>query len=505
MKYFRLFELQNQYPSIENYTRENTASSVNSLYNHGDAILTGIFPENQRRFPLSNIAFIRPIANTSIRFILKVRKSAIDEFPRYFTSFNYFAELEQSVTTPNPYFLNLSLLDTNIVEFDLTDSIAQFMNQLESESARNVKLFKNNFLKIIDTTSKDIKTETYGSDPKGVIKDTTEISGEILPIEQLPISVDNQITNESNPRGLFRKRNRTELETNDSSPKGLFARRNVDENLNDIEPRGIFRKRNIDETNPRTLAIETANIAVDSNVEQTQNENTLVDSTGIIAKRIFKVSVEPSLSDTETKPKSDVEKLVEEVIENPYLDLVDADNQIYVDYRDLCNYISWCISSPTLDSIENNGVLTLGELSKFEHTTKTNDTEKQDTPTENTGDAVSLQPTGRFFEYDIIRLTIPATLDKSKMKFRNAAGVMQEVQTDKYGLVGRFCCEENSWADNHYIYQKTQIAPCSENNNPSNGPSGGGGAGYGYSRDYDTRVGSVDFVNQNRDFENIQQ
>ena len=197
--------------------------------------------------------------------------------------------------------------------------------------------------------------------------------------------------------------------------------------------------------------------------------------------------------------------MVEEVIENPYLDLVDADNQIYVDYRDLCNYISWCISSPTLDSIENNGVLTLGELSKFEHTTKTNDTEKQDTPTENTGDAVSLQPTGRFFEYDIIRLTIPATLDKSKMKFRNAAGVMQEVQTDKYGLVGRFCCEENSWADNHYIYQKTQIAPCSENNNPSNGPSGGGGAGYGYSRDYDTRVGSVDFVNQNRDFENIQQ
>ena len=248
------------------------------------------------------------------------------------------------MTTPNPYFLNLSLLDTNIVEFDLTDSIAQFMNQLESESARNVKLFKNNFLKIIDTTSKDIKTETYGSDPKGVIKDTTEISGEILPIEPLPISVDNQITNESNPRGLFRKRNRTELETNDSSPKGLFARRNVDENLNDIEPRGIFRKRNIDETNPRTLAIETANIAVDSNVEQTQNENTLVDSTGIIAKRIFKVSVEPSLSDTETKPKSDVEKLVEEVIENPYLDLVDADNQIYVDYRDLCNYISWCIS-----------------------------------------------------------------------------------------------------------------------------------------------------------------
>lgn len=502
MKYFRLFELQNQYPTIENYTRENTISSVNSLYNHGDAVLTGIFPENQRRFPLSNIAFIRPIANTSIRFILKVKKSAIDEFPRYFTSFNYFAELEQSVTTPNPYFLNLSLLDTNIVEFDLADSIAQFKNQLESESARNVKMFKNNFLKIIDTTSKDIKTETYGSDPRGVVKDTTEISNEIIPTLQTPISVDNQITNESNPRGLFRRRNRIEQEATDSRPRGLFDRRNVDEITNDVEPRGIFRRRNIDENNPRMLAIETANIAVDSNVEQTQNENILVDSTGIVAKRIFKSSVESEISDTEAKPKSDVEKLVEEVIENPYLDLVDADNQIYVDYRDLCTYISWCISSPTLDSIENNGVLTLDELAKFELTTKTNDTDKQDNPKENTGDEVRLEPTGRFFEYDIVRLTIPATFDQSKMKFKNAAGVMQEVQTDQYGLVGRFCCEENSWADNHYIYQKTQIAPCSQNNNLPNRPSGGGG--YGYSKDYDTRVGSLDFVNQNRDFENIQ-
>jgi hypothetical protein len=242
----------------------------------------------------------------------------------------------------------------------------------------------------------------------------------------------------------------------------------------------------------------------ESNQTASSNENTLTDELGnVIAKKVFKIGPQSIDTNVETQPKSDVEKAVEEVIENPYLDLVDASNQIYVDYRELCAYISWCISSPTLDSIENNGVLTLDELAKFELTTKTNDTNKQDNPTENTGDAIRLEPTGRFFEYDIIRLTIPATLEQSKMKFKNAAGVMQEVQTDQYGLVGRFCCEENSWADNHYIYQKTQIAPCSQNNNTSGAPSGGGG-GYGYSRDYDTRVGSVDFVNQQRDFENIQ-
>jgi hypothetical protein len=242
----------------------------------------------------------------------------------------------------------------------------------------------------------------------------------------------------------------------------------------------------------------------ESNQTASSNENTLTDELGnVIAKKVFKIGPQSIDTNVETQPKSDVEKAVEEVIENPYLDLVDASNQIYVDYRELCSYISWCISSPTLDSIENNGVLTLDELAKFELTTKTNDTNKQDNPTENTGDAIRLEPTGRFFEYDIIRLTIPATLEQSKMKFKNAAGVMQEVQTDQYGLVGRFCCEENSWADNHYIYQKTQIAPCSQNNNTSGAPSGGGG-GYGYSRDYDTRVGSVDFVNQQRDFENIQ-
>jgi hypothetical protein len=169
MKYFRLFELQNKYPTIDNYSRENTISSINALYNHGDAVLTGIFPENERRFPLSNIAFIRPVANTSIRFILKVKKSADDEYPRYFTSFNYFTELEQSITSANPYFLNLSLLDTNIVEFDLSDSIANFKNQLESEGAVNIKMFKNNFLKIIDTKSKDTKTTTYGFDTNAVV------------------------------------------------------------------------------------------------------------------------------------------------------------------------------------------------------------------------------------------------------------------------------------------------------------------------------------------------
>jgi hypothetical protein len=242
----------------------------------------------------------------------------------------------------------------------------------------------------------------------------------------------------------------------------------------------------------------------ESNQTAPSNENILTDTLGnVIAKKIFKLNTQSIDTNVETQPKNDVEKAVEEVIENPYLDLVDIDNQIYVDYRELCSYISWCISSPTLDSIENNGVLTLDELAKFELTTKTNDTNKQDNPTENTGDSVRLEPTGKFFEYDIIRLTIPATLEQSKMKFKNAAGVMQEVQTDQYGLVGRFCCEENSWADNHYIYQKTQIAPCSQNNNTSGAPSGGGG-GYGYSRDYDTRVGSVDFVNQQRDFENIQ-
>jgi hypothetical protein len=486
MKYFRLFELQNKYPSIDSYTRENTISSINSLYNHGDAVLTGIFPVNERRFPLSNIAFIRPVANTTIRFILKVYKSATDEYPRYFTSFNYYAELEQSISVANPYFLNLSLLDTNIVEFDLTDSIAQFKNQLESETARNIKMFKNNFLKIIDRPNNDTKTETYGSDTNSVVKDIKEIATEVIPTEQT--LTNDETTTNSNPRGLL----------------GL-RRRNVDDVTNDDTPRGLLglRRRNVDDGINPISETKTTSIRIGSDVEQTQNENVLTDSEKVVAKRIFKASVEPSISDTETKPKSDVEKMVEEVIENPYLDLVDEENQIYVDYRDLCYYLSWCLSSPTLDSVENNGVLTANELSKFEFTTKTNDTDKQDNPSENTGDDLRLETTGKFFEYDIIRLTVPATLEQSKMKFRNQAGEMQEIQTDQYGLVGRFCCEENSWAENHYVYQKTQIGPCGELNRFSSGGVGGY-SGYGYSKDYDTRVGSIDFVNQKRDFENIQ-
>jgi phosphatidate phosphatase APP1 len=256
---------------------------------------------------------------------------------------------------------------------------------------------------------------------------------------------------------------------------------------------------NLDESNQNLPSVFT-----NLNNKTPKSENTITDDSGnVIVKKVFKIGPQNIDTNVEVQPKSDVEKVIEEVIENPYLDLVDADNQIYVDYRDLCYYISWCLSSPTFDSIENNGVLTANELSKFEFTNKTNDTDKQENPTENTGDAVRLEPTGRFFEYDIVRLTIPATLDQSKMKFRNQAGEMQEIQTDQYGLIGRFCCEENSWAENHYVYQKTQIGPCGERNSFNSGGAGGY-SGYGYSKDYDTRVGSVDYINQQRDFENIQ-
>lgn len=484
MKYFRPFELQNQYPDIKNYIRENTIQSVNSLYNHGDVILKGIFPQNERIFPLSNIAFIRPIANTSIRFILKVKKSPTDEFPRYFTSFNYFSELEQSILFNNPYFINISLLDTNIVEFDLSESINAFKNQMVTEEQRNVKIFKNNFLKIIDETSKDSKTKTYGSDPKGVIKEndtlTTENTG--------PIG-----------RRLFQRRDNIQNGRRTDLPNSEFINNEtnipnrrinlLNENVNsDIAGRLLSQ-------NEITNTLEVSNEIQATNGELIGRRNRIP---------LPEDEINPNGGE---KPVSEIEKMIGEVIENPYLDLVDDELKIYVDYRDLCYYLSWCISSPTLDSVENNGVLTPEELWKFEFTNKTNDTEKQDTPTESTGDGVQLPTTGKYFEYDIIRLTIPATLDQSKMMFRNQAGQMQEIQTDKYGLVGRFCMEENSFSGNHYIYQKTQIGPCQQIS--SGGGTFGGGnpeqRGYGYSRDYDTRIGAGDFISQERDFRNIQE
>jgi hypothetical protein len=95
------------------------------------------------------------------------------------------------------------------------------------------------------------------------------------------------------------------------------------------------------------------------------------------------------------------------------------------------------------------------------------------------------------------------------MTFRNQSGQIQSVQTADYGFVGTYCIEENSFSGNYNLYQRTQLAPCNAPANNGGGYSGGGsGGGGGYrgggSYDYyDNQNRNIDYIDRQRDFENI--
>ena len=116
------------------------------------------------------------------------------------------------------------------------------------------------------------------------------------------------------------------------------------------------------------------------------------------------------------------------------------------------------------------------------------------------------QGTGNFFEYQIIRLSIPASQASSTMTFRTSNGAIENISTADYGPVGTYCIEENSFSGNYNLYQKIQLAPCNiPANTTGGGGVGGGSRGGGGSYDYyDNQNRNIEYIDRQKDFQNIQ-
>ena len=84
------------------------------------------------------------------------------------------------------------------------------------------------------------------------------------------------------------------------------------------------------------------------------------------------------------------------------------------------------------------------------------------------------------------------------MTFINQFGQQQTIQTDKYGVVGEYCIEENSFGGNYNLYQRMQLAPCNDNNTSQTGGQReyirGGNPDY-----YNERLGNTQYIDYNRD------
>jgi len=150
MKYIRLSNLSNPYPQPGNYIRKITANALAYDFTSGDSVLYGLYPEtNQIPFYLPNLNAVRVIDDVSFRFILKVKKYSSDEYPSYFTGIDFYKDLESSIQSGNPYFINTAVKNSFMVEFDLLESLRYFKELQSTENTIGIKILQNNFIKFI--------------------------------------------------------------------------------------------------------------------------------------------------------------------------------------------------------------------------------------------------------------------------------------------------------------------------------------------------------------------
>lgn len=137
MQYYRLYELNNQYPSIGNYITR-TPGTVN---------LYGVYSEtNVLPIEIKQLDGLKYVKGTNFRFIAKIKEKETDTVGKLYTSEKYFKNLEASIKESNPYFVNDSFNEVFIVEIFLDSFVSLFQSLVPKENSAGVSVFKNNFI-----------------------------------------------------------------------------------------------------------------------------------------------------------------------------------------------------------------------------------------------------------------------------------------------------------------------------------------------------------------------
>jgi len=129
MEYKNLSNLENTYPQPGNYILNKADKSVSNLF--------GIYPDkNKLDFKLPSLEDIKSVQGTNFRFILAIFKDYQDTKPVYYTSDRYLNDLISAAAEGNPYFLQSSFSNSNIVSYVYEDIIKMVdsMKPLEQKS-----------------------------------------------------------------------------------------------------------------------------------------------------------------------------------------------------------------------------------------------------------------------------------------------------------------------------------------------------------------------------------
>jgi hypothetical protein len=473
MEYNRLPKLINTYPQTSNYL--TTGIDKSSLF--------GLYSDvNKVDFNLASLENVSIVKDTKLRTIIAIYEDRNDETPQYYTSEIYHRDLEASKVEANPYFLNTSFEPSNIVSVYIKELIDSLDAYKDAELKLELNFIRNNFIFFNNSGITGLPKKVF--DIAAAVVEGNKAQSRNTEIDSLDSSIaklENEISNVSNKmkrKGIFGSRAELDYEGEMIRSNALFNRgKQVDEIKNKLSDK-LFRLKD------RKKELENQKIETGVSKIVTQDlkkENVKIDKATFLEKikdRKIKVSKEK--------------------------DLIEI-NGVFVDCILLVKYIDWVLSEPALSEIEDGGVINPTLLLDFEKNKIEVPIEKLDS-NNNTKDTIgnpsSNQGTGKFFEYQIIRLSIPASQADSTMTFRTSNGSIETIATADYGFIGTYCIEENSFSGNSTLYQKTQLAPC---NIPGNVNNGGGGRRGGGSYDYyDNQNRNIEYIDRQKDFQNIQ-
>jgi len=157
MEYKRLNNLQNTYPQTGNYISDqfSSLSRVSGLlqYESNDAQekakinLFGKYADkNVLPFTTKTLKNLNWVEGTNFRFILAIFKDYNDTSPVYYTSQNYYNDLNSSLIEANPYFLQASFDSANIVSFVYEDVVNIVKNAIPLELKSRIDFRTNIFV-----------------------------------------------------------------------------------------------------------------------------------------------------------------------------------------------------------------------------------------------------------------------------------------------------------------------------------------------------------------------
>jgi len=475
MEYNRLPKLINTYPQTSNYVTTGIDKSS----------LLGLYSDvNKVDFNLASLDNVTIVKDTKLRTIIAIYEDRNDKTPQYYTSEIYHRDLAASKVEANPYFLNTSFEPFCIIDIYLKEIVDSLDAYKDEELKLELNFIRNNFIFFSNSGITGSRKKIF--DIAAAVAEGNKAQSRNNEIDSLGDSItklENEISNVSNKikrKGLFGSRAELDYEGEKFTSNALFNRgKQVNEIKNKLSEK-LFRLKD----RKKELENQKIETAVSKVVTQDlKKQNVKVDKATFLAKIADK------------KIKISKEK-----------DLIEI-NGVFVDCILLVKYIDWVLSEPSLSEIEEGGVINPTLLLDFEIAKTEVPVEELDS-NNNSKDTISKptlnEGTGNYFEYQIIRLSIPAALDSSKMTFRTSTGEIQTIQTADYGFVGTYCIEENSFSGNYNLYQRTQLAPCNIPANTTGGGAGGsrrGGGSYDY---YDNQNRNIEYIDRQKDFQNIQ-